>query len=220
MAYITTDKDGSITASADWNFPGSTFTPYDVTRYPDGRLYSADKLPAVYSEPGTDKQQVGGVCPTGWVLMSGPAPEDLKDGTGFVTTKWSATAEGDWLPYPTVTLLTVKADKRAELNAAFEEVSKVAHLTSSLGYEIDANANANRNVSGLIAFMSSEGAPATIPFCDYTNTMQSVTLDNLKTMLLEIVNNGSRLYARKWEVRGAIEAATTMEEVKEVEIKF
>ena len=68
MAYITTDESGKITSCADWNFPGSTFTPYDVTRYPDGLLYRADALPPVYARPGSAEQRVGGECSTGWVF--------------------------------------------------------------------------------------------------------------------------------------------------------
>ena len=50
--------------------------------------------------------------------MSGLRPEDVKDAEGFVTATWTAGDNGEWIPVPTVTLATTKADKLAEINAA------------------------------------------------------------------------------------------------------
>lgn len=63
--------------------------------------------------------------------------------------------------------------KREELAAAFAKATATAHLTSSLGFEIDANDAANRNVSGLVTLMEAEGAPENLPFCDYNNEIHS-----------------------------------------------
>lgn len=120
MPYIITDNDGRITASADWQFPGSTPCSCDVVRYPDGRLYRSDNLPPVYAVPGSADQQIGGECPDGGVMMSGPCPKAVRDTEGCITATWTAGDNGEWIPVPTVTLATTKADKLAEINAACE----------------------------------------------------------------------------------------------------
>ncbi len=43
--YITVDKLGSITAFADFEFPGSTQVNFDVVRGWDGKLYKAGEEP-------------------------------------------------------------------------------------------------------------------------------------------------------------------------------
>lgn len=96
MDYITTDDAGRITAFADWQFPGSTPCPCGVVRYPDGRLYRTDNLPPLYAVPGTADQQIGGKCPDGGVMMSGPRPEDIRDASGGVVETWIASPQGSW----------------------------------------------------------------------------------------------------------------------------
>ncbi|WP_289106467.1 DUF4376 domain-containing protein [uncultured Bilophila sp.] len=110
--------------------------------------------------------------------------------------------------------------KREELAGAFTMATTTAHLTSSLGFEIDANDAANRNISGLVTFMENEGAPENLQFCDYNNKFHTVTLADLRTMQQEIITNGSALYARKWAFRDAINAAATAEELNAIVIAF
>ena len=110
--------------------------------------------------------------------------------------------------------------KREELAAAFAAATATAHLTSSLGFEIDADDAANRNVSGLVTLMEAEGAPESLSFCDYNNEIHTVTLAGLRVMQQEIIANGSALYARKWAFRDAINAAATAEELNAITISF
>lgn len=46
MSYITKDENGTITAAADWPFPGSEQVDYEIVRSWDGRLYKAGEEPA------------------------------------------------------------------------------------------------------------------------------------------------------------------------------
>ena len=46
MKYITKNEIGTITAAADWAFPGSEQVDYDVVRAWDGKLYKAGEVPA------------------------------------------------------------------------------------------------------------------------------------------------------------------------------
>lgn len=43
--YITTDAEGRVIASADWQFPGSVLSDEPVERGCDGALYKVSQLP-------------------------------------------------------------------------------------------------------------------------------------------------------------------------------
>jgi len=118
MTYITTDNYGNIIASADWQFPGSEPCPCEVIRYPNGQLYRADTLPPVYAVPGTAEQKIGGECPDGGVMMSGPRPEDVKDTEGRVTETWVASQQGTWERITTApSRIRFERDRRLEESA-------------------------------------------------------------------------------------------------------
>lgn len=114
-------------------------------------------------------------------------------------------------------LETERANKLSELSTAFEDASEMAHLTSSLGFEIDANETANRDIEGLTLVMSDTD---TTLFCDYNNQFHEVTRAQLETMRREIVANSQRLYQIKWQYRSLIEAATTVDELDAITIRF
>ena len=114
-------------------------------------------------------------------------------------------------------LETERANKLSELSTAFEDASETAHLTSSLGFEIDANETANRDIEVLTLVMSDID---TTLFCDYNNQFHEVTREQLETMRKEIVANSQRLYQIKWQYRSLIEAATTVDELDPITIRF
>ena len=108
-----------------------------------------------------------------------------------------------------------RTEKLAELGRAFNTAAATAHLTSTLGFEIDANETANRNIEGLVLVMSDTD---TTMFCDYNNEFHEVTKADLETMRKEIVANSQRLYQIKWQYRSLIEAATTVDELDAITI--
>ena len=114
-------------------------------------------------------------------------------------------------------LETERANKLSELSTAFEDASEMAHLTSSLGFEIDANETANRDIEGLTLVMSDTD---TTLFCDYNNEFHEVTRAQLETMRREIVANSQRLYQIKWQYRTQIEITTTVDELDAITIRF
>ena len=121
------------------------------------------------------------------------------------------------IPAPTIEeLRTAKLDA---LNAAFAAVEGDAWVQSSLGFKADANTTANTNIDGLIKSMTATGSETTL-FCDYDNAFRAATLDNLKTLQLEVIQNGQSLYAQKWAFREAINAAQNKEELDAVVIAF
>lgn len=139
--------------------------------------------------------------------------------------KWALVQHGEGqlivVEDPTVqSLEEMKKNKLLLLNSEFDKLMQTAHLTSSLGFEIDANETANRNVNGLVVLMNQEGAPETITFCDYNNEFHTLNKTELMTILTEIINNGSMMYAKKWELRSKIENATSEDEVESIIVQF
>ena len=120
---------------------------------------------------------------------------------------------------PEVSFEEAKAEKLEAVKTAFLAASETAHCMSSVGFEIDANETANRDINGLIVVMEARGKETEL-FRAYDNTFHEVTLDDLKTMLVEISEHGQKLYARKWQLEVSIQAATTAEELDAITITF
>lgn len=120
---------------------------------------------------------------------------------------------------PEPTLEGVRKQKRAELHAAFEAALKEAHCLSSLGFEIDVDSVAGRNVSGLIATMDATGEE-TVRFRAFDNTFHETSRDQLKIMQLEIVSYAQAMYETKWVWEERIDAAETIEELNALEMNF
>ena len=104
-----------------------------------------------------------------------------------------------------------RTEKLTELEAAFNTASQKAHCTSSVGFEIDADETANRNIEGLVLVMQPE---ETTLFRAYDNTFHEVTREQLETMRKEIVVNSQYLYQAKWTMEARIKAAETTEALK------
>ena len=101
-----------------------------------------------------------------------------------------------------------RTEKLAELERAFNTASHKAHCTSSVGFKIDADEIANRNIEGLVLVMQPE---ETTLFRAYDNTFHEVTREQLETMRKEIVVNSQYLYQAKWTMEAQIQAAETAE---------
>lgn len=114
---------------------------------------------------------------------------------------------------------SIRTKKLGELSQKHHEAEEIGVIQSSLGFPVDANERANRDVSGLISQMEMTGFDKT-QFCDANNDFHEVTLDNLKTMKLELIQYAQSLYATKWQLRAAIEAAKTVDELNVIDIKF
>lgn len=119
---------------------------------------------------------------------------------------------------PEPTLDELKERKLDGLARWFDLASETAHVMSSLGFEIDADAVANRNIEGLITAVEGGLLAEPVLFMDYHNEAHPVVLSELKTMLLDVIANGQALYQQKWALRSAIEAATTPDELDMVVI--
>lgn len=109
-----------------------------------------------------------------------------------------------------------KARKLSELNAAHEAAEADAHLLSSLGFEIDANDRANRDVEGILRTIGD----GTTMFCDYNNEFHELNRAQVETLQVEIIQNAQSLYAQKWQYRTQVEAAESVEELGAIEFAF
>ena len=130
--------------------------------------------------------------------------------------------DGNWYEKghaPQKPLEEAKAEKLAELNDAFEQASGKAHCLSSLGFEIDADETASRNVMNLIIAMETTGEE-TVPFRGCDNRFHKVTLAQLKTLQQEIIAHARARYDRKWTLREAIDIAASVEALDAVKIVF
>lgn len=118
-------------------------------------------------------------------------------------------------------LENVVARKLDELNAKLEETkaSSAAHITSSTGYVVNANTTAKQNIDGLITAMEAQGL-SRVNFMTFDNSLAALTLEQLKTIQLELIAYGNNLYARKWSLRGQIEACKTKQEVDAIVIDY
>lgn len=118
---------------------------------------------------------------------------------------------------PEPTLEEVKARKLGELNAAHEKAEASAHVLSSLGFTVDANDRANRDVEGLIKTMSDTD---TVMFCDYENEFHELNRAQCETLQIEIIQNAQALYSQKWQYRTQVEAAESVDELEALEFTF
>ena len=115
----------------------------------------------------------------------------------------------------------VKEIKKSRLSNSFDEVydSKHLKLSSSLGFEINANSVANTNIDGLIKVLKKTGVESVL-FRAFNNDLHNVTLDDLETMQMEIIMNGQALYAKKWELENIIDKASSIKELLEIDDNF
>lgn len=88
--------------------------------------------------------------------------------------------------------------------------ASTTYINSSLGFKANANITAYNNVDGIL-LQAEEGSgtlsDGKVAFMDFDNQVQMLDAEQLKTLKLEISENGSRAYGVKWQYRTQIEAA-------------
>lgn len=111
---------------------------------------------------------------------------------------------------PKKSLEELKEEKLKYLKDAFQNTRKTAHCMCFLGFEIDANEEANTNITGLITVMKDD---ETTLFRSYDNSFHEVSKSDLVTMRNNIIANSQFLYQMKWQMEIKIQEATTEEEL-------
>lgn len=121
---------------------------------------------------------------------------------------------------PEPSLDEIRSHKLQELHAKFDAwYNGEAVVYSSLGFTADSDSRAKADVDGLIEVMECTGAEASL-FRDADNELHQLTLDNLKTLRLEIIQNGQFAYQTKWTFEAQIKALETRAEIEAVDIVF
>ena len=110
-----------------------------------------------------------------------------------------------------------KAQQVENATAGFDAERKDSGMTfkSSLGFVVDGDARSRDNLSGLINI-----GQEPVSFRDHDNGDHSLTLDNLRTLLVEAQKNGALLYQQKWAMQKAIADAKSLKALKAIDIKF
>lgn len=123
-------------------------------------------------------------------------------------------------PVPEPTLDELKEKKLDELTAAGHQfdnqlVNEDMIINSSLGFKANADLRSQNNINGLIA-----ASQEPVAYVDSQNTVHSLTLAQLNTLLSEEILNGQYLYQQKWAYRTQINACTTKEELAAITFEF
>lgn len=124
---------------------------------------------------------------------------------------------------PEKTVEEVRSGKLRQLDGAFNSwYSDGATVISSLGFEADSDARAMTDVNGLVTALEAQAtfSDSGVVFMDAKNEGHQLTLDQLKTLQLEIIAAGNAAYQEKWTLRDAITKATTKEALEAIEIAF
>lgn len=121
---------------------------------------------------------------------------------------------------PSQPLDELKEKKLDELTATGHQfdnqlVNEDMIIKSSLGFSINADLRSQNNLRGLIA-MGVE--PVNFVIAD--NSVKSLSIAELNTLLNECAQNGQHLYLLKWHYKEQIEQAQTVEELNAIEFNF
>lgn len=124
---------------------------------------------------------------------------------------------------PEQTLEELRAQKLSQLDSSFKAwYQDGATVTTSLGFVADSDSRAMMDVNGLVTTLEAQPAEsrATVAFMDANNQTHLLDLEQLKTVQVEIIQNGQSAYQQKWTLRTAIETAQSKEDLEAIEIKF
>lgn len=124
---------------------------------------------------------------------------------------------------PEKTIDEIRAEKLSQLESAFLQwYEKDAVVTSSLGFVADSDSRAMMDVIGLVATLEAQHSESrsSVAFMDANNESHLLTLEQMKTVQLEIIQNGQSAYQQKWAYRDSIQSAETKEALDAIEIKF
>ena len=116
------------------------------------------------------------------------------------------------------TVLLSEVDKQT---AKFEDnLNKDMYFTSSLGFKVNGDRRTKDNLQDLVTFFDLQAVEGKIQYRDYDNHDQSLTKEQLQTLLTEHVVNGQSLYTKKWQLQSEIKAAQDFDSLSQIKIEF
>lgn len=139
---------------------------------------------------------------------------------GKIPKDWEELTKEEYDKHFEKTLDELKVEKLSELTeitSKFDNqlVNTDMIIKSSLGFSINADLRSQNNLRGLIAV-----GVEPVNFVTADNSVKSLSLAELNTLLNECALNGQSLYLQKWEHKAKIENAQTKEELEAIELKF
>ncbi len=105
----------------------------------------------------------------------------------------------------------MKIEKLLEVKQAFSQEQESGHMSSSLGFEIDATRRSKDDIESLLYV---DEFP--VRFRDYDNNFHELSKEQTQSLKREIIAYGLASYQKKWELEEAIKNATTIEEIEAV----
>ena len=123
---------------------------------------------------------------------------------------------------PEKTLEEVRTEKKSELDSKssmYQQYNcKDMYVTSSLGFKVNADQCSIKNMEVLITLLPDDTTTTTYKI--YDNSFKELNRVQLATLKNECEDNGLKLYEQRFAYQAKINAATTIDELKAIEIKF
>lgn len=140
---------------------------------------------------------------------------------------WATKPEGyytpeEWVtahPEPNPTLEEVREAKFEELACSFNQRISGA-FTTTQGYSMQFDTTDAIKMEGAIQLLEATGAMEGYLTQADDTTVYNVPLDTMKTVLIEMMSAFAACHARKQELRAAIKAAETVEDLDAIEITW
>lgn len=111
----------------------------------------------------------------------------------------------------------IKHSLNMKVESNFEDMNRNTSLMSILGFEVNADEVALRNINGLLDTLNDE---ETTLFRLWNNEFKELGRKELSILKNEIITNGQYLYKQKWNKLEDIKNATTISELKEIDVYF
>ena len=122
-------------------------------------------------------------------------------------------------PAPKPTLEEVRESKLSELAYSFN--ARVAgFITTSSGYKMQFDTSDSIKMQGAIQLLEATGATEGYLTQADDTTVYNVPIDTMKTVLIEMMSAFAACHARKQELRAAIKAAESVEDLDAIEITW
>ena len=195
------------------NYQEPAYNPY--YQLDTGEVYDKDKQAFVTAED------------TDFKAFTDAGNKPLSIGTNGYTLEQLKRSVLEFYGWPVgVCLLSVdelKSRMLAQLSAEadkFEQtLNKEMYFTSSLGFKVNGDRRTKDNLQDLISTFTARGVE-TVAYRDYDNQNQDLTLEQLKVLLAEHLQNGFSLYEQKWEKQEQINAAKSKEDLGKISLDF
>ena len=140
---------------------------------------------------------------------------------GEIPNDWEELTKEEYDKHFEKTFDELKVEKLSELTSITSKFTvndcDEMHITSSLGYTINADKTAQDNIRGLI---EAHGESDIIKYKIYDNSFKDVTIADLKIMLKECAKNGENLYTQKFLYQEKIKACKTIKELEKITFDF